>query len=248
MRRSVLLFFAILLSIPFIANAQEEEKSFGIKWAGYIKNDAVYNSRRVISARGENQFLLSPRDIDLDAAGNDINAVPNFNLIGIETRLKGAISGPDAFGAKTSGYVEGDFFGTSAGTKFSFRLRHAFVKMNWEDKGLTVLSGQYWHPTFVTDCYPGTVSFGAGVPFNPLSRNPQIRISKTFGSLNVFLAVLSEGHFKSKAGATAHMESGIPEGHLQVQYKQVAEDGTGIWAGAGFGYKVLKPALSTTSP
>jgi hypothetical protein len=34
-----------------------------------------------------------------------------------------------------------------------FRLRHAFIKFNWNTTELLI--GQYWHPLFVTTCYPG---------------------------------------------------------------------------------------------
>lgn len=235
----------ILFVTPIISFSQEETKEdFGIKWSGFIRNDVIYNSRQVLSARNEGQFLLAPLPISLDANGDDINATPNLNIIGINTRLKGNISAPDAFGAKTSGYIEADFFGKDATTSFGLRMRHAFMKLKWD--GTELLTGQYWNPAFTTDCFPGTVSFGAGVPFNPLSRNPQIRFTRTFGGLKVFAAILGQGHFKSKAGYSSAMNAGIPEAHLQVQFANKKEDGTGFYAGAGFFYKSLMPSTSVT--
>jgi hypothetical protein len=171
MRKLVL--FLIILS-PCILKAQEEEKSYGIKFSGFVKTDVFYDTRQTVSIR-EGHFLLFPAAKDLDADNNDINGKSGFNILSIQTRLLGKITGPDAFGAKTSGLIEADFFGNE-NSSFSdvngFRLRHAFVKLNWQKTELLI--GQFWHPMFVTDCYPGVISFNTGAPFQPFSRNPQI--------------------------------------------------------------------------
>lgn len=229
---------AIFLCIPFSSKAQDN-KDFGIKWGGFIRNDMIFNSRQVLSARGESMLLLAPLSIDENADGDDLNAVPNLNLIGINSRINGKISGPDAFGAKTSAFVEGDFYGTDTYTKFSFRLRHAMMKFDWEKTQLLV--GQYWHPAFITDCFANTVSFGAGVPFNPLSRNPQFRFTyKLNENTNVFIAAMGQGHFKSKAGAASQQNAAMPEMHIQLQYKTET-----MAAGFGINYLTLKPFNST---
>ncbi|OFY20161.1 MAG: hypothetical protein A2W98_12510 [Bacteroidetes bacterium GWF2_33_38] len=245
--KKLLFVFAAILTIPTFLFSQEEKKEeYGIKWGGFIANDMLYNTRQVVSARGEGLLLLVPSPLLLDADGEDINATPNLNLIGIHSRLKGTITSPDAFGAKTSGYLEIDFYGKDAATAFMPILRHAFMKMNWEG-GSELLIGQFWNPSFVTDCYPGTVSYGAGVPFNPLSRTPQLRFTRAFGGLKVFASIMSQGAVKSSAGATTAMNSGIPEAHIQIQYAKKKEDGTGIFTGAGFYIKTLKPLNNVTA-
>ncbi|MEI7597313.1 MAG: hypothetical protein WCK02_16305 [Bacteroidota bacterium] len=128
------LFLALLAVSSLTLNAQEkkEEPKFGIKFSGFVKTDAFYDTRQTVNAR-EGHFLLYPDNILLDALQKDINNQGNFNMLSIQSRLKGAISGPDAFGAKTSGVLEADFFGnTGSGLDDvnGFRLRHAFVKMN----------------------------------------------------------------------------------------------------------------------
>ena len=67
----------------------------------------------------------------------DINAKSGFNILSIQSRLTGKITGPDAFGAKTSGQLEGEFFGTADSDVNGFRLRHAFVKLDWENTSPT---------------------------------------------------------------------------------------------------------------
>ncbi len=236
MYKNLLKFAIVLLLLPLFAGAQEVEKGkFGVKLSGFIRNDMVYNTRQVTSARGENQFVLMPKGISKNADDNDINETPNFNLVGLNTRMKIAITGPDAFGAKTSGVIETDFFGTAA-TKFNLRMRHAFMKLNWEKAEL--VAGQAWHPTFVPQCFPGTVSFGGGAPFNALARVPQIKLTYKLGSINLIGVMMSQGHFKGKAPAGSHINSGIPELHAQLQFKNES-----LIAGAGFGYQVLRPQL-----
>ena len=120
-------------------------------------------------------FCLYPSPESFDVNKVDINDNPGFNILSIQSRLTGKITGPDAFGAKTSGQLEGEFFGTADGDVNGFRLRHAFVKLDWEQTSLLV--GQTWNPMFITELVPGTVSFNTGAPFNPFARNPQIRFS-----------------------------------------------------------------------
>ncbi|MCD4696911.1 MAG: hypothetical protein K8S16_11805, partial [Bacteroidales bacterium] len=158
MKKILIILTAIL---PFLGNAQDDKK-FGIKFSGFVKSDIFYDSRQTVDIR-EGHFLLYPKNEYLDENGKDINAVSKFNILAIQTRLKGVITGPDAFGAKTSGLIEGAFFGNIGTDINGFRLRHAFVKLSWEKTELLV--GQFWHPMFVTSCFPGTVSFNTGVPF-----------------------------------------------------------------------------------
>ena len=231
----------LVIALPIFILAQETEKKFGVNLSGFVRNDITYNTRQVVSARGQANILLAPKPIELDEDGNDINEAGNFNMVGLTTRLRAKIKGADAFGAKTSGLIEMDFVGyaNSAGAvPFSLRLRHAMFKLDWGKSQLLI--GQYWHPMWATECYAGTVSFGAGLPFNPLSRNPQIRFTHKLGRFSLLGAILSHGMFISKAGSSAFQNSGVPELHAQVQFKNDI-----ISAGLGINFQVLKPRLSS---
>ncbi len=81
---------------------------------GTTAREFFWDTRQVTTAR-EGHFLLWPSPIVLDANGVDLNASPSFNFLAVQSRLSGKITGPDAFGAKTSGMIEGAFFGQSAG-------------------------------------------------------------------------------------------------------------------------------------
>ncbi len=106
-KKLLLLFIILLFSIISIA---QEQPKFGITFNGFVKTDVIWDSRQTVNIR-EGHFLLYPANELLDKNGDDINATANFNILSIQTRLRGNITGPDAFGAKTSGAIEGEFFG-----------------------------------------------------------------------------------------------------------------------------------------
>jgi hypothetical protein len=246
MKKYFIMALALLSTVA--ASAQEKEESkFGIKFSGFVKNDFFWDSRQTISAR-EGHFLLWPAPVNLDELGNDINDKASFNFLAIQSRLIGKITGPDAFGAKTSGLIEGDFFAQANLNINLFRLRHALVKLNWEH--LEVLAGQYWNPLFVTACFPGTVSFNTGTPLQSFARNPQVRVTYKTNGFSILAAALGQRDYSSVGplGASSHYlrNSAVPEMQVQLHYGTSNEDGMNIVAGAGAAYKTIVPRLSSS--
>ncbi len=241
----------LLLFLPIFVNAQDkkEEKKFGIELSGFVKTDAFYDTRQTISIR-EGHFLLYPSPIVKDSVGLDQNAVNSFNILSIQSRLKLGIKVPDAFGAKISGTIEADFFGNE-NLSFSdvngLRLRHAFCKMKWNKAEL--LAGQYWHPMFNPEVFPEVISFNTGAPFQPFTRNPQIRIGVNKGIVKIFATVLSQRDFQGTGpvgtSSSYLRNSGIPNLHFQTQ---ISPDSTEHIFGAGVDYKVIKPEILSTNP
>ena len=238
--RAVVLIALVLSAVA--AFAQQEEAAVGITFSGFVKTDVFYDSRQTVAAR-EGHFALYPSPAVNDTFGNDINKKANFNILSIQTRLLGKITGPDAFGAKTSGLVEAEFFGTSDADVSGFRLRHAYLKMDWATSSLLI--GQFWHPMFVAEMYPGVVSFNTGAPFQPFSRNPQIRFSYNITSVKVIVAAMSQRDFQSNGPAglsSSYLRNAVvPNLHAQLQY---AHEGTVL--GCGVDWKMLTPRLVTT--
>jgi hypothetical protein len=234
----------VLLMVPIALSAQnsdEDKPDYGIHWSGFVKNDFFFDTRQVVSAR-EGHFLLYPTPVSLDVDDKDINAQGGLNFLSIQSRLTGKITGPDAFGAKTSGVIEGAFFGHSNLDINGFRLRHAFVKLDWTNTQL--LFGQYWHMMFVPECFPGTISFNTGVPFQYFSRNPQIRLTQKIGDNAKFaIAAATQRDFASPGGYTSLSNAMIPD--MQAQFQIKASDA--LLVGLTGGYKTLKPRLSTNA-
>ncbi len=244
MKKLLLLIFVsvlVLSSLDAIGQDKPDSK-FGISFSGFVKSDFFYDSRQTQSAR-EGHFFLFPEKEVLDKNGEDINAKPNFNFLNLQTRITGKITGPDFFDAKTSGLIEGEFFGTSDGDLNGFRLRHAFVKLDWENTSL--LAGQFWHPMFVADCSPATISFNTGAPFQPFARNPQIRLTQKAGNISIIAALAMERDFQSPGPngySTSYMRNaGIPDANLQFQYKS----GDNLF-GFGGQFKMIEPRTVTT--
>jgi len=237
----------LIAACTFKAQSQGSETGPAIKLSGFIKNDIFYDTRQSSPANGlrEGHFFLYPDNVIYDAGMNDLNANPSFHILNIQTRLRADLSGPDAFGAKTSGAIEAEFFGTSESDLNGFRLRHAYVKLDW--KTTTLLIGQYWHPLFPTESYPGTLSFNTGAPFVPFSRNPQIRITKTTEVMSFSLTAYSQRDFTSSGpdgGSSKYLRnSGLPGMNFQLRIA-----GGNVFTGwAGIDYKRLRPEIVTSA-
>ena len=249
----------------------DSASTWGIKFSGFVRNNVFYDTRQVVSARpaAQGDLLLYPLPAFNDVNGKDINASPSLSMLAIDSRLSVAFTGPDAFGAKLSGVLEAEFFGnissslgtttnssgpaTSSvtGTEDVFRLRHAYVKLDW--KKTQLLFGQFWHPLLVPECMPGVLSINTGIPFQPFSRNPQIRVTqKIAGGLSLILVASSQIESFVSQGSSTNVALGstttsplfinnavIPNLNAQVQYKK------GIFfAGTSVDYKEIRPALS----
>lgn len=165
------------------------EETPQVTWTGYVKLDAFYDSRQVIANR-EGHFLFFPRPKFFDSNGRDINAHNQYNMTAIETRLTANITGPRVLCAQTRALIQADFWGNHEETITCFRLRHAYIDFDWEKDSL--LFGQYWHPLFVLECFPETVSFNNGSPIDTYARNPQVRYTHTFERGDITLSALAQ--------------------------------------------------------
>lgn len=245
MRKYTLLF---LILIPLLGISQQE-KQFSLKFNGFIKSDLLFDSRQTVNVR-LGHFLLYPANESLDPDGNDVNARTTLNMLSIQTRLKLLITGPDVWGAKTSGYIEGEFFGTTNADLNGFRLRHAFIKFKWPKT--MVMAGQYWHPMFNVRCYPGTVSFNTGVPFQPFARNPQLRVNQQLGKFNITATALWQLEFASTGPIgpnTIYLRNAsVPIFNLRFEfYSKNESNGNEFLAGIGVNYKSIQPRMKTDS-
>jgi hypothetical protein len=236
-----------LLVFPLLSQAPAPLPPFGIKLSGYVKTDVIYDTRQSGPANGlrDGHFYLFPDNVLYDADSLDLNDSPAFQILSIQSRLRGDITGPDAFGAKASGVIEAEFFGTSEADLNGFRLRHAFTKLDWTNTSLLI--GQTWHPIFPTECFPGTISFNTGAPFTPFARNPQIKFTRRIGSVRAILTTYSQRDFTGTGldgSSTKYLKnSGMPGINLQLRIP-VAKIGLLF---AGIDFKTIRPELKTTA-
>ncbi len=244
MKKPTLLILIALLAVSASnLNAEENEKIAEIEFYGFINHEVIFDTRQVVSAR-EGLVLLFPMDEKLDEDGNDINATPNFNFIAFSSRFGARLKGPDAFGAKTSGLIEGDLIGIGPGFNSLARLRHAFINFSWENAEL--LAGQFWHPLFVGACFPATVSFAGVVPYHVLNRSPQLRFSYNFQHISLSATLLAHNDFASLGpdGTSSDYlrNSKTPEAYIQAIIKN-----NSFFVGATAGCQSIKPRKETTA-
>ena len=208
----------LALAGPAAAQTEKDPPAFGISFSGFIKTDIFYDSRQTVSIR-EGHYLLFPKGPLSDLEGGDLNGRASFNILSVQTRLAGKITGPDALGAKTSAYLEAEFFGTSDADLNGFRLRHGYLKLNWARSELMI--GQFWHPMFITESFPDVVSFNTGAPFQPFNRSPQVRFIQTLGRVSLVATALAQRDFVSNGpegtSSVYLRNAALPEFNLKLQ-------------------------------
>jgi hypothetical protein len=219
-----------------------QAKEWDVSLYGFIRTDYIWDTRKSAQVREDN-LNLYPLDVVLDANGKDINAVGQSNFLSITSRLGVKVKGPDVWGAKMSGTLEGDFFGNSETATTStiglFRLRHAYVSMDWSKTSLTM--GQTWYPTFIPEVFPGVSDFNTGIMFNVFGWATQVKLKQNITKeLSATFTAFKEREFTA-LGTTgtqnsASINSALPSLNAQLQYK-----GKNVFLGAGLEYKSMQP-------
>ena len=225
----------LLLSLSISLSAAEPTTT-SLKFYGYVGNEFFYNSRQNVELV-DGAIMLFPKPVSPNAAGQDINATGQAELLSVNSRLGIDINGTPILGAKSSGKIEADFAGFGANF-YVFRIRQAYVKLNWDKTEL--LLGQTWHPLF-GNIAPSTPSSNGGAPFQSFNRSPQLRLKQTLtNTLSFTAAALYEMQYASQG----------PLGTLNCYLKNAIapdlfvglENKTTHWTtGAGVDFKTLKP-------
>lgn len=219
------------------------QKEWEVSVYGFIRTDYIWDTRKSSQVR-EGNLNLYP--LDSPASGNDYNDVSSSNFLSVVSRLGTKVKGPNVWGAKMSGTLEGDFFGNVEGSSIGlFRLRHAFVNMDWNTTSLTM--GQTWYPTFIPEVFPGVANFNTGILFNPFGWATQVRLKQNFTKeLSFAITAYKEREFTATVSTigsqnSASINSTIPTFHGQLQFKNKN------WiAGIGGEIKTLQPLTEFT--
>lgn len=229
---------------------------FKATWYGFARVDYVFDTRKSAAVR-EDHLNLYPQPVIKDANLKDKNDAVQSNFLSVVSRLGVNFAGPNVWGAKVKGNLEGDFFGNSEisapaastlnSTMGLFRLRHAYSQLEWAKT--TVTMGQTWYPTFIPEVYPGVANFSTGIPFNPFGWAPQLKVKQAItNEVSVIATAYKEREFGviGSVNNDASVNSPIPTLNAQVQFKK-----GGLFLGAGYEYKSVIPKTeifpSTTS-
>jgi hypothetical protein len=183
-------------------------------------------------------MMFYPLPEVLDPNGNDINAVPQLNMVAITSRLGLRIQTPDALGAKITGFMEGDFTGATNSGINMLRLRHAYMDMRWTNSELLI--GQYWTPFVVHEIMPGTRPLNMGAPFHPYSRVVQARYTQYLGVIEAVGVAAFQLDNKSSGlsgGSTEYLRNScIPDFTAMLRYNSGR-----LFVGVGYNLLVLQP-------
>lgn len=243
MKNAVKLILFVNFSIlAFSLIAQEPAKpKFELKPYGFVAYDIYLDTYKSSDSR-DGELYFYPLKPQFDKNGRDVNIKSMLEMTSVTSRLGTKIIGPDFFGAKTSGLLEMDFFGTKQDYIQMIRLRHAMINLKWEKSELLI--GNYWHPLILTEMVPSVVSYGGAAPFHSLNRSGQIRFTYHFSPLfRLTGAAVIHGYHRSKGVYDAQRNSGKPDVHLQLSVGDRKE----FLAGFSAGYKWLTPRLITDS-
>ncbi len=225
--------FTLLILVAGSILAQENPIT--TKFYGYIASEFIYDTYRSVDSR-DGELYFFPKEPRLDINGVDINKRSKFNLIALQSRFGFRITGPDVFGAKASGNLEMDFFATQQSYVRLLRMRLANILLKWEKTEM--LTGLAFHPAFVLDCSPSTISFAAAAPFHPLNRSAQLRLTQNVNKdFSASVAFLVHGYHISSGPTDAQRNSGLPETVVQLRYGNSGN----ILVGVTGGYKFLSP-------
>lgn len=223
--------------------SQEEISPYKLSVSGYVRADALFDSRQVVEAR-EGFLLFFPKRPEFDKNGKDIHAHPSFNQYAMASRATLKATGPDVLGAKVLGLIEADFTGASNIENNGLRLRHAYISLQWNKTRL--MAGQYWHPLDVPEMIPNVLSLNTGAPFHSFSRQPQIRVDYKTGNINLVAVAASQRDYTNagpEGSSSAYLRNSVvPNLHGQIQFKR-----EGLFAGAGIDYKRLTPKIHSDS-
>jgi len=232
--------FLILLSLLGLSSVFAQKKDFTYKFYGFVRGDMYYDTR-ANAAVVEGTFHLYPKDKEPDANGKDLNATPNSSFYTFTTRLGLDVTGPMLGSARTSAKIETDFGGFSSSNTM-FRIRQAYVALDWEKSQLLI--GQTWHPLFGA-VLPDMLGLNTGSPFQPFSRSPMLRYQYNVNRFKLTGATVWQLQYTSNGpnGSSAEYlkNSCIPELYASIDY--ITDNG---WlAGVGIDMISIKPRTAS---
>ena len=204
MKKSILVLVALLIAFApaYAQEANKEAKKAEVKSHlkqhfkpyGFIRNYFTYDSRESISGTGD-LYNYQPKDQNLNAYGDDLNATSTFRFLSLTTRVGLNIVDYKWRNTEFSGKIEADFYaGLSTKTNQThsvsgtaqFRLRQAYVTLGWDSLKMgkdfarvDLTIGQTWHPMAADLC--DVIALASGAPFGPFNRSPQVKMDARLG-------------------------------------------------------------------
>lgn len=234
-------FYTVIFLLFSFSVAAQDKPAIQFKPYGFVRNYISYDSRQCLNLMGET-FNIMPLDVLPNEDGSeDLNAVDELSFVAFTTRFGVDINSGLIGSAKSSAKIEADFCGYGANNTL-FRIRQAFVRLQWEK--ITLTCGQTWHP-MVIQVMPSATGLATGSPFAPFNRSPQLNFSWDAGKgWNFTAAALYQFPNVSVGPDGANYDysrwSKIPE--LYASWKRVGDHFT---LGVGVDFLSIMPRKSS---
>ncbi len=227
MKKYLVILLALFLAVPAVSYAGSVTSRYDVTIGGYIKFDVAYADQNATY-----DYRAPNRDSRRTFAEQLNNSYDAVTWAGGESRLNFAIKGPDAWGAKTSALLEGDFRGGTGGgqgaaTYGLFTLRHAFMNMDWGKTQLLI--GHTWQawgllPTF------NMLAFSENHFMKGATRVPQIRLTQNFTKeLAMVVALAAPTNTFGNTQPDDKSRALYPDTSIQFVYKSAALGKIGPW-------------------
>ncbi len=196
MKKVIVVMLALFLAIPAITYAGSVTSKYDVTLGGYVKFDLGWSNQN----NGPDYGTASRAS--LPGNQNRRDEYGNTYMYSGETRMNMLVKGPDAWGAKTGAFIEGDFRGSSIGaTAGVFELRHAYMKFDWAQDSLII--GQTWNEWGMIFTVP-TLGFNEMVDVNKGFRQPQIRWTHAFNkNFSFFVGMYNQYNAYTATGNAA---------------------------------------------
>ena len=111
-------------------------------------------------------------------------------MLAIQTTVNANLYGLKIGNAELAGVLNLDFRGVTNCVVQEMRNVNVFMDASWKSALLRI--GRFWNPGFVTDCYPQTISYSAGSPFEMIGNFPQIRCVGEVKGVDIIIAACTE--------------------------------------------------------
>jgi len=259
MRLNKLIFtlFLLLFSNKFFSSVETKSRvkfcpngkqytfndQFSFILSGHAALEAFYDSHQVLGFQ-QDQYVGFPLPKESDPRGLDISDKDQLNMLGF--RVVGSIGmiGPKVFSADTSAQILCEFDGVDNSTVRLLRIRKGFFDLDWERTNL--LLGYYYHPIYIDEVYPDTVSRGFGRGYDPFAYAPQIRLCHKVEKFEYVFAVSTL--FRSKPSRSAVVPDLFFKVNLELQ-KHLVGAGINLHAEVprletDFGYKTSQQVIA----
>jgi len=181
MKKVIIVMLALFLAVPAITYAGSVTSKYDVTLGGYVKFDLGWSNQN-----NGPDYLTASRE-SLTNNKNRIDEYGNTYMYSGETRMNMLVKGPDAWGAKTGAFIEGDFRASASANNQAgvMTLRHAYMKFDWAQDSLII--GQTWNEWGMIFSVP-TLAFNEMVDTNKGFRQPQIRWTHKFNKNFSFFA------------------------------------------------------------